>query len=192
MFWIFRNRFVTHIYVYIYLVWLSYSGVGGGSRIFILCSVKNRIYDLHKADQSNFHEAVLAAFPQVQGNNCQALGASNGANWPSGVKREFLKEYEVCRLEGGCSGKCVRPKGILGVRQHGLSGQDTNTGYNNQTCIASTHHTFMQSPRMLGSVCPGVGRERIFPFSFHDRSGALDPTNTMPKAVFLKRKAGIR
>lgn len=30
---------------------------------FILCSDENQIYDPHKAGQSDFHSAVLAAFP---------------------------------------------------------------------------------------------------------------------------------
>lgn len=105
MFWNFKNIFVTHIYLYVSFVLSSRIRAGGG-RILILCSVKNQIYDLHKAGQSSFYNTILAAFPQVQVNDCRVHGVSNRMYGLSTVKKKSLEDYKVCKLERSGSGKC--------------------------------------------------------------------------------------
>lgn len=48
------------------------------------------------------------------------------------------------------------------------------------------------TPSFKALPLPKGGERGIFPLSFHNRSGTLDTTDTMPIAVVLKRKADIR
>lgn len=129
------------MYLHAYFVVSSYSRVREGrGGALSLCSVKDQIYDLHKAGQSSFPTTVVAALPQVQVNDCRVHGASNrmcGLSL-SQVESKWANWRDVV-LEKG------RPEGILGVGRPDHYCQDTGIAHN-WTFRARAHHTFLESP----------------------------------------------
>lgn len=93
---------------------------------------------------------------------------------------KLSEECKICKLERSGSGRCVRPQRILEVRCHEHCHQDTIIA-NNWSFKAMAHHTFMESPTFC---LPRDGERGIFPFSFHNRSGALDPMTQFPGSSF--------